>query len=102
MALYNLTKIAMNTTDPLGFVKGVNDIMMGGWMGTYILIALAIIIFTAFFQSTTSVRSSVMATSFIIFALSIMMRVTNLIGDYVVIVSLLICAIAVATTVKDS
>ena len=96
---YNLTGIMSgNETSILTFVQGVNNNLMSGWLGTLFMIGLAFILFISFQMTTQSVRKSVAATSFICFSLSMTLTALGLMPPLAIFLTLIISAIAVATT----
>lgn len=96
--VYNLTGIATNTTGILGLTQGVNTVLMGGWLGTLILLGLTVVLFTSFMFSTNDTNKSIAATAFISFTLAILLRVMVLISDFTLIITLLAAAGALAFT----
>lgn len=101
MPLYNLTGIAQNTTDPLQFVVGVNNVLMDGQLGFFLLIAISFIVFIAFFQATADAKKSMTGTMFVAFALSVLLRVANLVSNDVVVGCMILTALTVAVSWKD-
>ena len=100
---YNLTGIVSNTTSMLSFTQGVNDNLMGGWLGTFFLIGLSIVIFGAFVYSTNNAARSLGATSFISFILAIFLRAMGLIHlDTVVFITIILTAGTLAFSWKRS
>jgi hypothetical protein len=93
---YNLSAISANTTGMLGFFKGVNNVLMFGWLGVLFLLVIGLICFMAFMVSTNDVRKSFIATSFISFGLSIFLRAMSLVPDFALYVCLVLSAISVA------
>lgn len=98
--VYNLTGIMDNSTTVLGFVQGVNSSLMLGWFGTLLLIAIAVILFMSFIFSTQDTGKALAATSFISFALAILLRAINLVPDLVIYITLVLTAITLAFTWK--
>jgi len=69
---YNLTSIMSgNQTGVYTFVKGVNDVLMFGFLGDIFLIGLAVVMFTSFYLSTNDISRSMIGTFFITFILSL-------------------------------
>ncbi len=96
---YNLTGIMSgNETSILTFVQGVNNNLMSGWLGTLFMIGLAFILFISFQMTTGSVRKSAAATSFICFSLSLTLTGLGLMPPLAIFLTLIIAAVAVATT----
>ena len=93
---YNLSAIASNTTGILGFMKGVNTVLMFGWLGVLILISIGFIAFMAFMISTNDVRKSIIGTLFLSFGFSIFLRAMNLVPNLAVTICLIGAAISVA------
>jgi hypothetical protein len=96
---YNLTSImAGNETGMLTFTQGVNDVLLGGWLGTLFLIGLAFILFISFMLTTQSVKKSIGATSFICFSLSLTLTGLGLLPPLGIFLTLIISALTIATT----
>ena len=101
MPYYNLTGIATNTTSIVGFIVGVNNELMFGWMGITFLIGISIILFTSFLYSTQDAHKAFGATGFISFALSLIMMAMGLINNPLVLfITLSVCAGAIAVGFK--
>ena len=100
MVGYNLTGIAENTTSILDFMQGVNTQLTFGWLFIFILIGLAIILFTSFFYVTKQANKSLAATAWLCFILSVLLRAADLIPNIVLIISLIIAAGTLAFTWK--
>ena len=99
--VYNLTGIVDNGTTLLGFVQGVNDQLMLGWFGFFMLLGICAVVFMAFISATNDVKKSVSATAFIAFTLTIFLKATDLIGnDLVVYGVLVVTGLAIVTTWK--
>lgn len=97
---YNLTSITSNSTT-LGFVQGVNDTLMFGWLGTFFLIGVCIIIYMAFVSATNDTNRSIAGTSFLAFGLALILRASSLIGDLTLYITLIIAGAAIAFTWKS-
>lgn len=97
---YNITGIASNGTTVLGFVQGVNDVLMFGWLGTFFLIGISMVIMFALLVSTQDVKRSLAATSFLTFTLSLFMAAMDLIPNLALYITLILCGIIVATSWK--
>lgn len=100
MTSYNLTQIA-NVTDILSFTQNVNTYLVDGWLGILLLIGIGTIAFLSFHYSTKDMKKSLLATTFIIFLMSFLMRALDLVPNTVLFVTLIGCGIAVAFTWKE-
>lgn len=97
MAVYNLTQIA-NVTSILEFTQNVNTGLMNGLLGVFILISVGAVLIMGFHWSTRDIKGSIMATSFIIFVLSLLFKALDLIPNLALFACLMACAVAVAFT----
>jgi len=93
---YNLSAIATNNTGMLGFIKGVNNVLMFGWLGILFLLIIVFVAFMAFMVTTNDVRKSFMATTFIGFGLSILLRAMSLIPDLALFICLIVAGVSIA------
>ena len=100
--VYNLTGIGNNAIGLLGFTQGVNDVLMGGWLGTMFLIAISTIIFLTYMFRTGDAQKSMAAASFISFGLSIFLGALNLLPDMVMFIALILSAITLAVSFKNT
>ena len=99
--VYNLTGIAGNTSDILGFIKGTSDTLTFGWLFVLILIGISIVFYMAFVYYTNDVGKSLSATSFIAFVLAILLVAVGLISNPLVIfITLIVAAATIAFTWK--
>jgi len=101
MTLYNLTGIAENTTGILTLTQGVNNVLMGGWLGTLFLIGISVVLFGSFMYSTNDTKKSVAATSFLCFGIAFMLRIISLISDTVLFIVFIAAAAAIAFTWRE-
>ena len=100
---WNLTNIATNATSVHGFITGVNEELMFGWLGILFLVALAIIMYTSFiFVTGQDTKKSVMATSFIIAVLSVLFMALNWINQTAFFIFIVGAAVSIAFTYKTS
>ena len=98
---YNLTQIASNSSDILGFVQGTSNVLTFGWLFILILIGLSVVFYQAFIYLTNDVGKSLSASSFIIFILTILLVAVDLIQNPLVIfITLIISAATIAFTWK--
>lgn len=96
--VYNLTTLASNATGLLGFLQGVNAILMFGWFGTSILIGIVIVCFASFMFVTNDTNKAVAASAFIAFTLSVMLRAVNLVPNITLFITLIAAGCAIAFT----
>lgn len=94
---YNITSIVSeNSTGILGITQGVNEVLMFGWLGTLLLIAIIIISFISFLSSTGSTSKSLTGSLFIGFCISLVLGAMNLIYDKTFFIILVLLAGSVA------
>lgn len=98
MVGYNLTAIATNSTGMLGFVKGVNNVLMFGWLGVLFLIILFVVMISSFVYLTNDFRKSLMASSFLTLLFTIFMKATDLLPDTAFFIALVVCALSLGFT----
>lgn len=94
---YNLTNIGTNSsTGLLGFVQGVNNELMLGYLGVLLLMGLVMVFFISYFYSTRDVGKSISGTAFVSFGLAIFLRALDLIPDIALFITLIGSAVAIA------
>jgi len=93
---YNLTAIGENSSTVLGFIQGVDNILLFNWLGVMLLLGISIIIFTSLLFRTNDMTASLGATAFISFGLSIMLAAMQLLSAEYLIISLVISGAIVA------
>lgn len=93
---YNLSAIADNSTSIVGFIQGVNQELMLGYLGVMMLIGITIIALIAFIQSTGDTNKAVAAAGFIAFGFSLFLKMLNLIPNVALIITLIVSAAAIA------
>ena len=101
MVGYNLTNVSQYGHGVLGFTQGVNQEIMGGWLGILILCMLTGVFFIHFIYKTNDPGRSLGATAFLCFGLSILLRAVNLLPDLAMFIALIICAATVALTFRN-
>ena len=99
MVGYNLT-LAGNNTGVLSIVQLVNNELMFGWLGALFLIGFAIVLFSSFMFKTNDIAKSATTTAFIIFTLALSLRAMDLLSNLGMFITVMACAISVATTWK--
>lgn len=97
---YNLTAIMANSTGMVGFVQGVNDVLMFGMLGIFLLIGITLLTFIAFIQATNDTNRALAASSFIAFGLAIMLKALALIPSLALYIALILSAGTLAFTFK--
>jgi|TARA_R100001244_G_scaffold106780_1_gene79237 formate hydrogenlyase subunit 3/multisubunit Na+/H+ antiporter MnhD subunit len=101
MPYYNLTGIVTNSTTMVGFMQGVNNTLMFGWLGVAFLIGFSVILFTSFLYSTQDAHKAFGATGFISFTLTLLLMGMGLISNPIVLfITLSCCAGAIAIGFK--
>ena len=96
--VYNLTGLTANGTGMLGLIQGVNQELTFGWLGTMLLISLAMVFFGSFFFTTRDMGKAFAATAYISFVLSIFLRTMGLIPNIVLFITLILTAGVIAIT----
>lgn len=101
--VYNITNISQmaNESGILGVAQAVNNELMLGWLGTFFLIGISVIILTSLIFSTNDFKRSIAATSFISFALALFLRAINMIPDLAIYITLICCAASLAFSWKS-
>ena len=99
---YNLSNITSNGNGLLGMTQGVNTVLVGGWLGILILVALGTVFFMHFMYRTNDAARSLGASAFLCFGLSIILRAINLIPDMAMFVCLIATACIIALTFKSN
>ena len=94
--MYNLTTVG-NFTSILGMTQNVNTYLMGGWLGTLILLGLYAIIFISSMYTTGDMHKAVATASFIGFVLSLALSGLGLIPPFAIFLTLIGAGIGVAT-----
>lgn len=93
--VYNMSAIATNSsTGLLGFTQGVNEVLLGGYLGVLLLVGITVVIFSSYLFLTRDPERSFIATGFIAFTLALILRAVSLIGN----IELLVTVIFVAAT----
>lgn len=101
---YNLTGIVENGTSLVTLTQGVNNQLMFGWLGTILLIALAVVFYTSymFVLGQNGALKGLAATMFMTTIFGLLLRAMNLIGDLTLFIVVVIAALTIAvTTIKD-
>jgi len=98
---YNLSNISGSGNGILGFAQGTNTVLVGGWLGIFILIMLGAVFFIHFMYRLNDPGRALGATSFICFGLSLLLRAVNLIPDLAMFICLIITSLVIAFTFKN-
>ena len=98
---YNMSYVA-KSQGLLQLTQRVNTELMHGYFGLAFLIGLALIMFGGFMWSTRDVKTSMLATVFITFILSVLMRAIHLLNNNVLFITLIGLAFAAAFTWKTN
>ena len=99
--MYNLSNITGQGNGLLGMTQGVNNVLVGGWLGILILFMLGTVFFMHFMYRTNYAGRSLGATAFLCFGLSILLRAVNLIPDMAMFISLVGTAVIIALTFRN-
>lgn len=97
---YNLTGMSGNVTGLLSLFQVVNSELMFGWLGVCILFAATSIALITFLWATNDAGKSFIASTFISFTLSILLRAVDLVPDLAIFISLIGLALSIAIEVK--
>ena len=92
---YDLVSIG-NQTSPVAFIQKVNSDLLFGWFGTLIISIIFGVLFMAFLQKGNPVGSSLAATSFICWGLSVFLLALGLVPNVIVFTLLILTAVSVA------
>jgi len=84
----------------VGLTQAINTELTFGWFGILMLIGLSLIVFIGLVTSNNNTNSSLMATAFISFGLSIIFWTLSLISGTVLVITIVIAAAAIAFTPK--
>ncbi len=98
---YNLSIVGGNVTGMLGFTQSVNTHIMNGWFGILLLVGLSLTVFLNFYFSTKEIKSSLLATTFISFGLSVLLRAMDLVPNKVLFITLIAAGLTIAFTWKE-
>ncbi len=100
---YNLSIIAENsTTGLLGFTQGTSSVLLNDGLGILLLVGISAILFIGFMRTTGSFEKTIMATSFIAFVLSVLLRLMSLVTTPVMITCLVLAAICIGFINKET
>ena len=99
--MYNLTNIS-NTNTTIGFVQNVNTVLMDGYLGLLILIGITAVVFISFHQSTNDAKTSMAASLFIAFVLSVFLSAMKLLNPVAMVITLILVAVALGFTWRNS
>jgi len=97
-----MSGLVSNSTTIVGFVQGINDTLMFGWLGTFFLAGISAVVLMGFYSSTQDVKTSLAGTSFVTFTLSLFLAALDLIPNIALYTTLILCAVVVATTFKKT
>jgi len=95
--MYNYTAMN-NITNLLELTQTVNSVFMDGILGILLLLAIGFMLCSSFYWSTRDIRNSILATSFILFLMGILMMAVNLIDGVTLLALFAGVAIAAAFT----
>ena len=93
---YNLTGIVANSTSYLQFIREVDGVLMGGWLGPMFLIGLSAVLFMSFQFSTGDPAKSFTATAYLSFLISLFMAALDLLPPVAIFITLIGAGIAAA------
>ena len=99
ISLYNISGIVSgNDTGLLTMVQGVSTNLMGGWLGNLFLLGIFTVMLIAFYTNSGDMNRSLMASSFIVFILSMPLIGLGLVHPWVLLAALIMTGIGVATS----
>ena len=84
MALYNLTG-TVNQTGYLGFIQSINNNILGYKLGILLLLIIFLIALISFVAANFEPKQAFIASTFIVFVLSYILRVAELVTGEVVL-----------------
>lgn len=84
MVLYNLTGTA-NQSSYLGFIQAVNNNLLDGYLGVLLLMIIFLIALISFVAGNFEPKQAFIASTFIVFVLSNILRVAELVTGEVVL-----------------
>lgn len=99
--VYNLTGMSENVTGFGSFLAGTSDVLLGGWLGTLIIIGVGAIMLINMTYKTTNVNNALMVTLFVCFIISVLFRIIGLSGDLLVFILLIGLGFSVAFHKKE-
>jgi len=97
MTAFNLTSIN-SSGGILTFTQGVNDVLLGGWMGAMLLIGITIIVFTSVMFTTNDPKKAMIVASFGAFSLSIPLVALGLLHNLGIYISLVLLGLTLAAS----
>ena len=93
---YNLSAISTNTTGLASLAQGVNEVLMFGFLGVILLIAITVITFISFQASTGDVSKSFAATAWLCMGFAMLLRFMDLLPDLALFISIVLSAGTIA------
>ena len=101
--MYNLTTVGMNSsTGILGFMQGINSELMQGYLGTIMLLIVAVIVLISFITTTGDTKKSLAATGFILMTCAILLRAIDLVPNIIMFAAIVLGAAALAVSTSDN
>lgn len=92
---FNLT-LGQNITGIIELMQGVNITLMNSMFGLLLMITIGVILFISFNTITNSFGKSILATSFLLLPIALMLRGISLINDVMLFSTLVVLAICIA------
>ena len=93
---YNMTAIATNSTNFIGFMTSINTELMGGWFGNILIVCLSAVILGSFLSVTNDSQKSFVGTAFITIIMALLLRAIDLIGNVSMFTTLSISGLIIA------
>jgi len=97
--MYNYTALG-NVTNLMQLTQVVNTHFMNGLLGILLLIGVGTVLLSSYYWSTRDIQNSILATSFVLFIMGILMNAMSLITGIVLLGLFAILAMACAFTWK--
>ena len=89
MPYWNVTQIANNTNDLVGFTAQVNTQILGGWLGIGLAVMFDVIILIAMMTFTQDAPKGLLVVSWVNFILAILLFSLNLVPFWWLVFGLL-------------
>ena len=99
---YNLSGISGNTTGVLSMVQGVNDVLLFGWFGVLILLAVFFISLISFIMGTQQASKALIGASFVSMVISFLLFIIDLVPSLAVLICVLLFAGSAVMGMRDS
>jgi len=95
---YNLSAISTNTTGIASLAQGINEVLMFGYLGVIILLAITMITFIGFQATTGDVSKSFAATAWLSMGFAMLLRFMDLLPDLALFIAIVLSAGTIAVS----